>query len=294
MKKKLLIAMLSIGLTACGGAATDGADNTDSTDTGSGDLNNNSGSSSGVYQGLTTKAIIDNVETAEIFVELYMEAEDIVDSDNFTPSSSQPSNSVPREALNETETGSCGGTLSINGEYDDEQGDFDITSIANDYDDCSMTMDGEYAMEGNWEDFTLTFDNFNMVDNNNDFNMTMDGTSRMVESNDVYTTTLNIEFAESISGEAIKYENLVSTLDESSYPGEITITGNFYEKSRGYVTISTLEALTVGSYDGPDGGKLKLSGDNSAAYITFYSSGYDIEVDTDNDGNIDETDSVLY
>lgn len=202
------------------------------------------------------------------------------------------------EKIDETSSGSCGGTAKIVGSFDDVSGAIDVTLIADNFCDNYRTDDpnsprrytnGSFNLKGNQESgLTLTYTAFSVKDlaENQDFEVggTLQWTAGSYPWD--YKTTINLNLTDNINSNQIKLQNYVVL--EQDYGNYYSESGRVYHSEHGYVDITTLEDLEYSySYDYPVGGKLRIKAAKTFI-IDYLGATYTIGEDANGD---DEADS---
>ncbi|MDG6778791.1 hypothetical protein QCB44_08745 [Thiomicrorhabdus sp. zzn3] len=269
----LLLTLLASTLSACGSG---GDDNTTEL----------------IYEGSTAPATLTSTDQANHYLSSYQAFSSALDNSTDSASSVRTANATALKTLydlNDQQVGECGGTLSYSGSYDDLYGYMDMDYFADDFCNYDVVLDGYFGLIGYDDDFTMTFNLFSMRDTSNTVNLTVQGEVNYLESLNSTKTTANLILKNNLNDQNLRFENWVETLYTSSFPEELAVSGKLYHPVYGYVTVTTLEAMTTDYYGQADSGKIRLQGDNSTAYITFYASSHLVEVDSDNDGIIDDS-----
>ena len=197
-------------------------------------------------------------------------------------------------SVDDTYVGLCGGYLDYVGFYDNQTDYIDVTARASNYCDNQQVYNGYFYLEGYGEysdygyDLNIGFEAFNYRDDYYGVNYTLNGQSRFQEAYPLFFTTSNMVIRDRQLRKTYMLRNWQEVVDEGVYPENQTLSGELYDGSLGYVNISTIDPLVIGAYDYPESGQLRLRGDRSVAWVTFYGSGYLIEVDANNDGYLDD------
>lgn len=224
----------------------------------------------------------------------------VVNGTLFSSSSKNVKRMIP---VNETQTGTISGKLTLTGSVDETTGTGSITESFSNYNNGDgYTYDGNVLvqiggidmMSGVMTDATMSFSLWNIKSTSSDISLT--GSIRLQGSlqNNSEILTINLDGRQNIGKETFRYANFVETTvyDNILFPGSASgsFSGQVYLEKFGYVMISTVSPCI---YSGPNanpssGGPIYLSGAaNSKAYVSPFSYGIKIEVDTNGDGTAD-------
>jgi hypothetical protein len=269
-----LISLLIAGLSGCGGSS--------------------SGSSSGStvdaeYTGISTPASLSTPAVASSYIVSYRGSSSAVGATQATPSNATSSSASTRTVQNidDVAYGDCGGSLTVSGTVDDQTEYLDIYTVSNDFCNAGLTANGRLDIKGYLTDMNISLNGFTAT--STEINTTVYGSVNYSENSPYITTTITAVVKDNLLNATYKLDNWTEQLNSGVYPNEQTISGKYYIDDMGYVTVSTLEALTLDYYGVADSGKIQLNGKSSTAFVTFYSGSYLVEVDNDNDGSIDDS-----
>lgn len=286
MKKSLLrtsiITLLSGNLIACGGGGG-GSDDT---------------ASSIAYTGSTAPASLNSPVIASNYISTYTSYSSTSSTTTLSsPASSSTastSTTASIQSISETLNGECGGSMKITGTGDNTTGYIDVDVTSNDYCNYGIIGDGNMSMKGYSDDFTLNLNTLTTKYPSYNINMTLAG-----DINVQYTTSLISTYSNSLvvkdntANKSYKLANWLENLNLGVYPEQLTLSGKMYHQDYGYVTVSTIDNIEIGvTY--PQAGKIEMLGDNSVAWVTFYSSNYLVEIDNNDDGFIDQSTTYSY
>lgn len=288
MKKWLLIGC-SVFLTSCGGSSGgSGNDNFEPKN----------------YDGIDLPVTFSSVETADDFYKkLYQyiyqyngTVNNTARSNINTEKSAKAVSIRELQLVDSTSYGNCGGYMNMVGTIDDTTSEFDLEIDYSKYCDDDFYADGLVLGNGTLEDMTLIFQNTTYGKGISRFTISGSTTQKELTVIDRTTLTLitvdqqtlNLLMIDQDTNEQIQFENYIQ-ITKKDFPYEKTENGTLYHSEYGRAEVETIESMIKSSYaDRPSSGKLKFTGANSFAYITFYSSGYLVEVDTDGDGIIND------
>jgi|GEM_PF-5161372 len=221
-----------------------------------------------------------------------------------TLSSNNPPSSLANiklaRSVDDTVYGNCGGYLEYDGYYDNASDYIDVIANARDYCDDQQYFNGYFYLEGygeysaNGSDLTVEFEDFNYDDNYYGVSYTFNGQSHLQDHYPTSLTTSNMVIQDYSLGRSYMLRNWQEQIDQSSDPETLFLSGELYDNREGYVIVSTLTPLIMGAYNTPEAGQLRLRGSRSVAWVTFYSNGYLIEVDDNNDGFLDDEQYYIY
>ena len=168
-----------------------------------------------------------------------------------------------------------------------------------------FTMHGHvtFAGHGHFEGDDYVIDRYTMVcsrlvTSTADGSTTMSGTLQStVTSETVYDSMINMRIREDHEGMVYQLENYLVSVDETSDPAHLSVSGRAYHPGHGYVVVSTPTTIEFphGVPGTPNNGVALLTGASGAvgpgtARMTFIDiSSYTIAVDEDGDGATDMT-----
>jgi len=190
--------------------------------------------------------------------------------------------------------GQCGGSVTYDGTYDDETDYTDVEVAASNFCNDQQTLNGRLSIEGYSEALTINFNYFNIRDEYLGSNATLNGRTEFIDNYPNYTVKADIVIQDNQLNRLYMLKNWRETVDETTFTAQISVSGDLYESDKGYVTVSTLEPIETNVDGYPESGKIKMMGDGSTAWVTFYSSSYLVEVDSDNDALIDDNNVYSY
>lgn len=318
-----LVLVLAFLMTSCGGGG------------GGGDVGGGSGTGGITYSGVTTQASLTAANANKIFSIVWnggpstgsipsspnipqpvqyissksvgivplaksMAKKTLVTAAAFNGSTKNVNRSIP---INETQSGSVSGTLTMIGSIDDATGLGSMTAFFVNFNDGDgYTHDGNVQLQingfdmvaGVMTDVTLSFTLWTIKSVRGDFSFT--GSMRMQESlqNMKEILTINMDGRENIGKETLRFTNfsLTTVYDNRFYPASVseTVSGQVYTEKFGYVLINTISPCI---YSDPNanpssGGPIILTGaGNSKAFITPFSYGVKIEIDDNGDASTD-------
>jgi len=276
--KMTLATVLTVSLSACGGGGGSG-----------------SSESAISYDGVTSAATLSSTDQANDYVNTYDDFSDTLTESSVSQTRSTTTRSSLKtvHSLNESESGQCGGSIKLSGTYDDVREYIDIDYIADQYCNYDSVIDGTMSMVGTDNDFTLVFNRLHVDYPDANLNALIHGDIDYLEGSASTTARTNIILKDYTQNKSFKLENWVENINTTTYPQELSISGKLYNPTHGYVTVSTLQPIIQGSSH-PESGEIKLIGNNSTAYVTFYSASYEVELDADNNASIDDSQVYYY
>ena len=252
------------------------------------------------YTGTTSPAYLSSAAVANLFVDNYQASTyGLTASDLTGVRITSTRASLTRSAtvkvsrpVDDTYYGECGGYIDYRGRYDDDTDYIDVTATANNYCNYDETFNGFFALEGYSYDLRVDFENFDYRDDYYNLSFTLNGQTRFEDNYPIYGTTSNMVIDDYQLNQTYMLRNWSELVDARIDPEGVFISGEIYDSTFGYVEVTTLEPIV------PDGegqtGQIVLFGEDSIAWITFYSSGYLVEVDVNDDGFIDDDDLYTY
>jgi len=274
--KLSFILSISVFLVACGGGGG-----------GSGASETPDGLS---YTGLSSLASISSTSIASNYVEAYKQL-NISDLGNpFPASSSSAMVKTPAATESGTITGNCGGEASYIGSEDN--GYIELTFDADDLCSDGTILDGVMTFSGYENNYTIGFSPIRFIIESSNIDYSLSGKFDFtISGNDISLLTQTAIFKNNNNNVSIKVEQWQEVVNTSVSPEQLEVSGRFYHPEYGYVSFTTLEPMEMDGFNASSG-EIKLSGDNSVAYITFYPSSYYVELDLNNNGSIDLTETV--
>jgi len=207
--------------------------------------------------------------------------------------------------VNETENGSCGGSMQVIGNVDDLTGEFEATVSLNNYCEEGITLNGNADMTGEIDmvsddflNYLLTFTALSVQQDS--LSVTLDG--RMFANFELSPFLILLSYAVTDNTVVKSYwlKDLIVRIIENFDNEEITdLTGRYYDPDYGYVNLVLEESIRINDTDmWPSSGKMVLigavvgQGGNTKARLTFLSATeYLVEADTDGDGAFDDYNS---
>ncbi|KPJ97809.1 MAG: hypothetical protein AMJ60_10210 [Desulfobacterales bacterium SG8_35] len=206
------------------------------------------------------------------------------------------------ETINETENGSCGGSLHIVGTVDDQTGEVKGTVTFNDYCEEGIILDGSADIMGHLdliseEFFHYLFTYKNMMATVLDQSVVING--RTAGDFTVSPTRIMLSYVveDIITAKSYWLKDLIAGIVESLNYYEINeLSGRYYDPDYGYVEVSVGDPIHVNEDDfWPSSGSMILLGaQNTKARLTFVSATeFLIEADTDGDGLYDDYSSGI-
>ncbi len=192
------------------------------------------------------------------------------------------------------EPGECGGTISGSEQVDDVTGSMTGSLTYSNYCEMGSVSNGTVAFSGTYNlnngnlDMTMTFNNFTEVSSAESLSITMNGTVIMVSTGSSDSMTFNITVSDDVAGKTYWMEDYLITDSSSDSEEDIEISGNFYSPDYGYVTLSTQQTFIILTDDDyPSSGILIATGagGTKARLTALSSTTYEVEADTNGDGN---------
>lgn len=269
--KALVSAVLVVLLAACGGGGGGGVS----------------------YSGVSTPAVIDNLNAGEIAQGTYEEgstgnallvlsvqtspggksapdlprvqalAEELKTAFFVAGADSLPTASNARAMAMETHEGTCGGSMTLK-----QTGDKSGTITFNDYSDdpdCMTSMNGMVSLSFNLDaageqlqSFTMTFTALSMTRGEEGFTVNGSMTFTLISPTE-FAFEMTMVMRDDVSGETYKVENYRMVASGNT----LQISGRFYDPIHGFVTVSTPTLLIVAfPGDWPSAGELLCEGGN--------------------------------
>ena len=308
----ILSIMCIIGLISCGGGG------------GGGDPVNVPSVPTGLtYTGVTSPAIIDSNNAAELASDAFMGGETGSNLGIFSSVSGMPSemtrniklykvvkilgdplykidfNSQREDSLavqteQDTVAGDCGGSASYTVTMDDVSGTFTGSMTFIGYCNENTTISGTAGFSGQINVNTSDFLNFalsiNMISlTSGDQSYIIDGDVSVDVSGSSSIASLDMLMKDS-SGEVFWVSDYTLTITEGVDYVDLGVSGKFYHPTHGYVDLSTKTAVrTYNIYQWPSSGELEIvgGGDTTARLIVIDENYCQIIADTNGDGNDD-------
>ena len=254
------------------------------------------------YNGNTQPATLSSTAIANVYINHYsaanysLTASDLTGTRSAINLSAQTRTPSIRAArpVNDTYSGTCEGYIDYNGSYDNQIDYIDVLATASNYCEYDEVYNGYLFIEGYGYDLELGFDNFNYRDDYYGTSFTLNGSLRIEDGYPLSLSTSNVVIQDNRLNQTTLLRNWREWIDHSQYPETLQLSGELYDDTWGYVLVDTLERLVMGDYDQYESGTIRLLGDRSTAWVTFFGSGYLIEVDANNDSFIDEDDLFSY
>ena len=221
--------------------------------------------------------------------------------DKIEPSTSSRDLSFVGAVVTESDSfdGSCGGKASYTMTIDDVTGDFSGSMTFDSYCESGSVMNGSITLSGsfnaNSSHMTMTMTSVS-VTSGSDIAW-MDGTLSFDPSATTSVVTMNMKVKAAGSDDVFWMENFVltSTVVVGGY--ELSMSGRFYHPHHGYVDITTPTAFRyTGANLYPYPGEMVTAGSNgSVVTLTSLSASvYQIDIDTNGDGNIELRETGLW
>ncbi|MEO5656601.1 MAG: hypothetical protein ABIO65_12125 [Nitrospiria bacterium] len=191
--------------------------------------------------------------------------------------------------------GTCGGTGSISGSYNDATGVMNATVRFNAWCNEGVTISGSVTLVGQLDvtdpnnpvpvSFTLSFSSLTISDGSGSH--TQSGTIVIDFTTTPETITISSDFR-AADGKVYRVTNFTLTATTTASGEDIVVTGQFCHPDYGCVTISTTAPLSVATDDVyPTGGGIEVTGAaGSKARLTANPDGttFTLDVDVDGDG----------
>ena len=197
----------------------------------------------------------------------------------------------------DTIAGSCGGSASYTISVNDQTGAFSGSFIYSNYCDGGAVINGSVDFSGTVDVATEKILTFSFSFNN--LSSTLGGDSVTVKGDMSFNMTGSPTMAICVKDNSINLVYWIKDyqleITEVGNCVEIDISGRFYHPDHGYVTLSTVQVLTIcGLEEYPSSGILLITGKTGSesgrtrARITFHSaSTYQVEADTNGNGTYD-------
>ena len=201
--------------------------------------------------------------------------------------------------VTDTIAGSCGGSASYTISVNDETGAFSSSFTYNNYCEGGVIISGSVDFSGHFDVDAGEFLTFEFSFNN--LSTTLGGDSVTIKGDmafdstnyPVITLTMTILIKDNRIDRVYWVKGYLLTLTEEVACVDIDISGTFYHPEHGFVTLSTVQALTLcGSDEYPESGELLITGKNgTTARIIFLSPmTYQVIADTNGNGSYDDLD----
>lgn len=227
-----------------------------------------------------------------------------VDNTLARPETAATVTNIPSSTIN----GNCGGTATVNGSYDDAVKTISISANLSAYCEDGTTLNGTIGASGqavanaqnniNISSISITLAGLTAAYGGDSF--TADGSMSIgpqpgyayIDNN--ILLTIGMVFKDNATAKVYKLENFEisasSTTGAVAYD-DIAISGRYYDPDAGYIDLSTPATIRIMSNDDwPSSGSLRGTGNNSSATITALdNSTYRLDVDSDNNGSADFT-----
>jgi len=255
----------------------------------------------GEYTGNTSAAELNSSAVANRFIENYfavnysLTVSDLSGSPAYTRSTQTRSiNLRSVQLVDNTYYGECGGYLDYQGIYDDFDDYLDVEVSAQNFCEYDERFDGEMIIQGYPDALNIGYVNFNYRDDYYGTDYTLYGDILIEEHYPLTKVTTNLVVDDNLRRESYRLRHWQELIDESVYPSERSLSGEITDSLFGSVNVVTLQPIITDYYGLPESGQLLILGDRSSAWVTFYSSGYLVEVDSNNDSFIDDSDLYNY
>lgn len=192
--------------------------------------------------------------------------------------------------------GDAGGTADFSFIINDSTGSFSGTIVYSDYSSMGIVINGKADVTGSMS-----------VDGGTVSTLAMSLTSLTIDFNDSIISLIgrlswkfnDVSYAETLSMDltitdhetekTYWYNNYKILTAYSSSTSNQTMSGRYYDHDYGYVDVSTCLSISSSmGYGWPEGGCLMFNGSlNTWVMLTFFEDSYQIEADTDGDGQSD-------
>lgn len=191
--------------------------------------------------------------------------------------------------------GTCGGSANVDLSEISGDNTFSGSIVFTDFCIDGATLDGLVSLEGkisqdgmNLIRLIMNFNNLELNEDSESYTL-IEGSVKVVIEQDMSgeTLTFDLVLRDNTQQPAKTYwlNDYTMRLTYGGLHDTATLSGRFYDYDLGYVDISTLSPLLI-DFDGPVGGVLLFSGEDSRARLTFYSDLTTLlELDADNSGN---------
>jgi hypothetical protein len=208
--------------------------------------------------------------------------------------------------VSDTVCGNCGGSASYTISVDDQTGDFSGSFTFASYCEDGVIISGGATFSGqvdvNTEDllkFSLSFSALTGTSGNESF--TISGDISLDLTVYPYIMSISVLVRDESTGEVYWVKDYTMTVTEGATYIDIELSGTYYDPNYGYVILSTPTPLRIyEDHYWPSQGVLVVEGEigtmggNTKARLTFLSSlTYQVEADTDGDGEYDWVSEVL-
>ena len=310
LKRLVAPVFVSLALVACGGGGGSGGSDSGSTNPYDADAK---------YTGLRTQAMLTTTNKSDFIRALYgveYESFSLASVDQSTAIQERSFSSLTKDltalALQKTtkptgytlaaavpvsEITTCprGGTSQFTGEIDNQTGLGTVTlkmtncvnTIGKANGSMQMIISGYNMAAQEPTAFTLTFQNLKV--DYDALSYTAVGTQSYALSQGIETTTSNIHRLNHTTNKQSLIKNY-KVVSSSANATTFKLSGQAYLQDYGYVNLSTLENVTFNTAGIPIAGKALLSGaGNSKLRITATSSTMMVELDSNGEGNYEET-----
>lgn len=260
-----------------------------------------------LYTGSREAASLETTIQAAAYIEFYQESQgewDLLDFFEVTPD--QTTASVKTSAANskslaatESAQGSCGGSATVTDNSTENQIDYSLNAnnfCDEDIDGDRYEANGELSLSGTFDPYNVAMfaDNFTINYPFFEINASIDG-DISIQVIEAITSTFSeqITTKDNNSGKTLMRENWFEEYDLDS--GTLDLSGRVFHPQQGFVDLRTVSLLEVDSSSlYPVAGEVILLANDSQAWITFYSGGYLVEVDVNNDNIVDFSDDFFY
>jgi len=209
--------------------------------------------------------------------------------------------------VSDTVDGDCGGSGSYTISVDDQTGEFSGNFAYSSYCNEGVIISGDASFSGQLDintgdllTFTFSFDNLTSTSGADSF--TLDGTISFDVTGSTATLTMTMLLRDNNTGKVYWLKDCTMALTEGEDYERFEISGYYYDPDYGYIVISTPTSFVIyDGYEWPSEGVLVVTGDtgvagdNTMARLTVLSSTtYQVEADTNGDGDYDWNSGVLY
>ncbi|MDJ0781479.1 MAG: hypothetical protein QNJ22_05880 [Desulfosarcinaceae bacterium] len=198
--------------------------------------------------------------------------------------------------IEDTISGSCGGSASFTIQADDTTGTFSGSFSFTSFCEDDTTLSGLASFSGSvdpeteeLESFTFTLSNLSGTSDGESFRL--NGQLSISVLSNPSVLTLDLLFEDLGAGETFWLDDFTIRVTENFGYEEVSISGRVYHPEHGYVDIATTTPFRTESGDDyPSQGVMVLTGaDNAKIRMTVLSNTqYQLEADTDGDGEFDD------
>ncbi|MDH5651493.1 MAG: hypothetical protein OEZ39_06430 [Gammaproteobacteria bacterium] len=212
-----------------------------------------------------------------------------------TGSSGSPYNSAIQTSGSTTDS-PCGGSMSFSMSIDDVTFDWSGYISFSNFKDCDSgsVTNGSLSFSGNLTSTTYTFNAMSITEGSESFVLT--GTMVMTgmpgATGSSFSMTMNMDFRDNNANETYRMRNMVIAMTVGTTDTTMTMTGDIYHPTYGFVTVATTTPITIpNSGNLPTSGVMTLTGSGgSTTTVTYQNDGtYDLAIDTNGDTTVDIT-----